>query len=134
MKNQIKTHWATHSRKYIIAGLVAILMTGFIGGLAFRPTLDVMKQNVRDMFRPKMVNVVYEGSEVEKAKKLIAKEPVVIEAVNDMITSIYERREADKKLHEAVGHDARAKLSSDRVAYKYADLMGEEVATSTKGK
>lgn len=133
--NTINEHFRSHKKKYISGVIIALLMTGFILGLIARPLYDRGAQNVRDMFAPVKATVEYEGSEVEKAKKAIAKEPAVQEAISDMLTSIYERREADATLKKATGHDARARLSADRLTYKYADLMGEQVATTTpKGK
>jgi hypothetical protein len=125
--NQNKTKILTISG--IIIGLVLIAV-----GMVIRPAYDSVIEWKDRKFGPVQTTVEYEGSEVEKAKKAIAKEPAVQEAISDMLTSIYERREADATLKKATGHDARARLSADRLTYKYADLMGEQVATSTKGK
>lgn len=134
LKTNMKDYYKTNRTKILTISGIIIGLIVFTLGLVARPVFDRGVQNIRDMFAPVKTTVEYEGSEVEKAKKAIAKEPAVQEAISDMLTSIYERRESDMKLKQATGHDARARLSADRLTYKYADLMGEQVATSTKVK
>lgn len=128
-------YYKTNKTKILTISGIIIGLIIFMFGMYARPLYDRAAENLHDMFYGKTYTVQYEGSEQEKAIKAISKEPQVQEAIQDLLTSVYERREADRALKEGVGHDARARLSADRVAYKYADLMGEQVATSTpKGK
>ena len=72
----IKELYESHKKK-ILAIIVSILMlTGLVIGLVTRPVLDRAVKNWNEMFGTYEVqNVVYEGTEEEKAIKEIVKRP-----------------------------------------------------------
>ena len=124
----IKELYESHKKKILAIGVAILLLTGLGIGLMARPMLDNAVKNWKEMFGTYEVqNVVYEGSEEEKAIKEIVKRPEFQENIMHQARWIYNKEMTAKYMALEEKHNILSLVEFGRM-----DDGLSRLATTTK--